>query len=287
MLKKILGPLGIVGAVGLTAGAGLAVWGNRQLTDFRLEEIHIPGPPMTILHISDLHMIPGQQAKIDFVNSLARLQPDLVVNTGDNLSDPRGIPAVTAALAPLFEFPGVFVFGTNDYYEPNMVNPFYYLMGKKREVSHRETRWRDMRAVFVEHGWKDLTNARDGMKINGVNVAFGGVDDPHHDLDEYPGPPLENSDYNIAVLHAPEPRVLDQFAADGYDLALAGHTHGGQICLPGGRTLVTNCGIDPDRAKGLSSHGPMQLHVSPGLGTSKYAPVRLWCPPTATLIISG
>ena len=81
--------------------------------------------------------------------------------------------------------------------------------------------------------------------------------------------------------------MLDQFEADGYQLALCGHTHGGQICLPGGRTIVTNCGIDRDRAKGLSDYGSMKLHVSQGLGTAKFAPVRLWCPPAATLIHMG
>lgn len=284
MLTKTLSTLGAV--TGLV-GAGLATYGYRQLTDFRLHEVHVPGPSLRILHISDLHMIPGQQAKIDFVHSLASLKPDLVVNTGDNLSDPAAIPMVTAALTPLFDVPGVFVFGTNDYYEPNTVNPFYYLAGKRREVSHIETRWRDMRAVFVEHGWKDLTNTRDGLKINGVNVGFGGVDDPHHDLDEYPGPPLPDADFTIALLHAPEPRVLAQFAADGYDLALSGHTHGGQICWPNGQAIVTNCGISPDRASGLSTFGSMHLHVSNGLGTSKFAPIRLFCPPSATLITVG
>ena len=84
---------------------------------------------------------------------------------------------------------------------------------------------------------------------------------------------------------------MDRFVADGFDLLLAGHTHGGQVCLPGYGTLVTNCGIDRDRARGLHQHpsgpGPRQrayLHVSAGLGTSPYAPVRFSCRPEATLL---
>lgn len=267
--------------------AALAAWGYSELTNFQLKEVSVPGPTCTILHISDLHMLPGQKKKIEFVNSLADLRPDLVINTGDNLSDPKGLPGAIQALTPLLQFPGAFCFGTNDYFGPRLVNPFGYLLGRKRKVSTRENDWRSLRSVFVEHGWHDVNNARAAFKLGDLKVSIGGVDDPHHDLDEYPGPPHDGAELKLAVLHAPEPRVLDQFEADGYQLALCGHTHGGQICLPGGRTIVTNCGIDRDRAKGLSDYGSMKLHVSQGLGTAKFAPVRLWCPPAATLIHMG
>ena len=66
--------------------------------------------------------------------------------------------------------------------------------------------------------------------------------------------------------------MLDRFAADGYQLVLAGHTHGGQLCLPFYGALVTNCGLDRSRAKGTSRWGAnMQLHVSAGIGTSPFA----------------
>lgn len=89
----------------------------------------------------------------------------------------------------------------------------------------------------------------------------------------------------LGVTHSPEPRVLDSFAEDGYDLVLAGHTHGGQLRLPGYGALVTNCELDRGRARGASTWGErMHLHVSAGLGTSPYAPVRFACPPEATLL---
>ena len=79
--------------------------------------------------------------------------------------------------------------------------------------------------------------------------------------------------------------MLDRFAADGYQLVMAGHTHGGQLCLPFKGAVVTNCDIDPSRAKGPSRWGAdMQLHVSAGLGTSPYAPYRFCCRPEATLL---
>lgn len=81
---------------------------------------------------------------------------------------------------------------------------------------------------------------------------------------------------------------------DDVDLAMAGHTHGGQLCVPGYGALVTNCDLDAARASGLSRYpgrmsdpaaaDHMFLHVSAGLGTSPYTPVRLACRPEATLL---
>lgn len=291
-MKKIAA----VGAAGIATGVGAAAWGYSQLTDFRLHEYTLsllaPGTigrdeEFRILHISDLHMIPGQEEKIEFVRALAETQPHLVVNTGDNLSDLKAVPSVVRALEPLLRVPGLFVFGTNDYWAPRWSNPLKYLTGAKREPSYVDLPWQSMRAVFLEHGWLDANNRRHEFVAGGLKIAAAGVDDPHHDLDDYPaitGAPNPRADLSLAVLHAPEPRVLSQFAADGYQVALAGHTHGGQVCLPGGRAIVTNSGIDRKRASGLSSFDGMNLHVSNGLGTSKFAPIRIFCPPSATLL---
>jgi uncharacterized protein len=82
--------------------------------------------------------------------------------------------------------------------------------------------------------------------------------------------------------------VLDAIASDGHDLIMAGHTHGGQVCVPYYGALVTNCDLDRARAKGLSRYEAAGheswLHVSAGLGTSPYAPIRFACPPEATLL---
>ena len=282
---------------GLTAaGLGAAAWGYSELTKFELKEYTLPllpkgtlrgKPEFRLLHLSDLHMIPGQETKIAWVSALDALEPDLVVNTGDNLSDQQAVPDTLRALGPLLARPGLFVFGTNDYWAPQPVNPFKYLLGKKREPSYVDLPWRGMRAAFLEHGWRDANQARHEFKVGNVRLAAAGGDDPHHDLDDYSaiaGPPNEDADLSLALLHAPEPRVLEKFAGDGYQLSLSGHTHGGQICLPGSRALVTNCGIDRDRVQGLHDFGPMKMHVSNGLGTSKFAPVRIFCRPSATLL---
>ncbi|APT83865.1 metallophosphoesterase [Corynebacterium aquilae] len=279
------------------AGAATVAWGNRETSQFELHEVTVPvlnpgalpagSQGLRVLHISDLHMIPGQDKKQQWVRDLAQLEPDLVVNTGDNLGDKDAVPLVINALDPLLNRPGVFVFGSNDYFGPRPVNPVGYLLGKKRKVSEEALPWQGMRAAFVERGWEDATHQRVEFRAGGVKIAVAGVDDPHHDLDDYgriQGRPNPDADIAIGLLHSPDPRVLAQFEADGYDLTLSGHTHGGQLCLPGQRAIVTNCGIDQKRASGLHRFGDMWMHVSNGLGTSKYAPVRLFCRPSATLL---
>ncbi|CAB0488832.1 metallophosphoesterase [Corynebacterium diphtheriae] len=292
LLKTLLG----LTAATAATGAATLVWGYRECSNFELKTIDLPilepgilrgNPHFSILHISDLHMVPNQTAKQRWVAQLDKLNPDLVVNTGDNLSDAKAVPAVMQALSPLLKRPGVFVFGTNDYFAPRMVNPFVYLLGKKRTPSRVELPWKGMRAAFIEHGWRDANQQRHEFKVDFLRLAITGVDDPHHDLDNYDdiaGAPNPDADLSIALTHSPEPRVLKKFEQDGYMLSLSGHTHGGQICLPGSRALVTNCGIDRPRVQGLHRFGSMWMHVSNGLGTSKFAPVRIFCKPSATLI---
>jgi uncharacterized protein len=241
-----------------------------------------------VLHISDLHMTPGQRSKQRWVAALDELEPDLVVNTGDNLAHLQAVPAVLRALGPLLRRPGVFVFGSNDYYAPRFKNPARYLFPSEKRVHGQQLPWQDLRAAFVEHGWVDLTHARRTLQVAGRTIQFAGVDDPHLRRDRYEhiaGPADPQADLRVGVTHSPEPRVLDAFAADGYDAVLAGHTHGGQLRLPLYGALVTNCGLDRSRARGTSRWGAHTwLNVSAGLGTSPYAPVRFACPPEASLL---
>ena len=194
--------------------------------------------------------------------------------------------------------PGVFVFGSNDYFEPSLRNPFGYLLPDtgKRHTDVPQLPWPDLRDSFAAAGWADLTNRRDTVKVGDLTFAFAGVDDPHlgYDrLDDVAGPADADADVRLGVAHAPYLRVLDRFAEDGYDAVLAGHTHGGQVCLPGVGALTTNCDLEPARAKGLHRHpadsrpgdpGSSWLHVSAGIGTSPYARIRVACRPEATLL---
>jgi predicted MPP superfamily phosphohydrolase len=254
--------------------------------------------PLRVLHLSDLHMTPGQSRKQEWLRSLADLEPDLVVNTGDNLAHVDALPSVLDSLGPLLDVPGVFVLGSNDYFSPTLRNPLRYLLPDDgtRNVDAPELPWQDLKDSLTKAGWLDLTNRRDSSVVGDLQIAWAGVDDPHLEYDDLAavaGPADRSADLRLGVTHAPYLRVLDQLAADGYDAVFAGHTHGGQVAMPGYGALVTNCDLEPARVKGLHRHpadsspgepGSAWLHVSAGLGTSPYAPIRVACRPEATLL---
>ncbi|MCL2779971.1 MAG: metallophosphoesterase [Actinomycetia bacterium] len=304
-------------AAAAVAGAGAIAYGGliernaftvRRFTAPVLE----PGtPPLRVLHISDLHLMPNQRRKRAWLRSLAELAPDLVVNTGDTLAHPRALPTALRALEPLFAFPGAFVPGNNDYYGPKLKNPVRYFAHRRVRVRGARMPWPALAAALREAGWTDLTDRRVTLLVrsgrasasggasvgvseaqpargDAVRVALAGTDDPHlhrarYELIAGRGEPA--AAVRIGVTHSPEPAILGGFAADWYDLVLAGHTHGGQVRVPFGPAVVTNCGIDVWRARGLHRWDDrMWFHVCAGAGTSPYAPVRIACRPEAALL---
>ncbi|MFB7710473.1 metallophosphoesterase [Streptomyces sp. NPDC056105] len=299
-------PLKVTAGITAAGAAGLIYAAGFEARSFRLRRVTVPVlpagmRPLRVLQVSDIHMVGGQRKKQRWLRSLAGLRPDLVINTGDNLSDPEGVPEVLDALGPLMEFPGAYVFGSNDYYGPRLKNPARYLFEKARgahglngnapAVGVVHNPWEDLRDGFDGAGWLNLTNTRGALKIEGMEIGFTGLDDPHIKRDRYAhvaGGPDSGADFSMGIVHAPYLRALDAFTADGYPLVLAGHTHGGQLCIPFYGALVTNCDLDTDRVKGLSTHEAeghrSYLHVSAGCGANRYTPVRFACPPEATLL---
>jgi predicted MPP superfamily phosphohydrolase len=238
--------------------------------------------------VTDLHLTPGQRSKAAWVRRLATLQPDLVVNTGDNLAHPDAVDHALSALDPLLDLPGVFVMGSNDYYGPVWKNPVRYLLPDSGgRVFGEPLPWRDLRDGFADRGWVDLDNRSSELKVRQHEAHVVGTDDAHLGLDRYEDVnvnPVTPGVLRLGVTHAPYLRVLDAMAEDNMDVVFAGHTHGGQLCLPGIGALVTNCDLPRSQAKGLHQRDDMWLHVSAGLGTSPTAPVRFACPPEATLV---
>lgn len=299
---RITPVLGRLAGVSLLAGAAVASYAAREARQYTLRAHDLrllPAGmrPLRVLHLSDLHLTPDQTRKQEWLRGLWSLDPDLVIDTGDNLAHRASVPYVLDSLGPLLERPGVFVHGSNDYYAPGWRNPLAYLLPDtgKRHTS-RPLPWGDLSAGLAGAGWLDLTNRRSSLTVGETRLAFAGVDDPHlryDDLAAVAGPADAAADVRLGVAHAPYLRVLDQYAGDGYDAIIAGHTHGGQICLPGGRALATNCDLEPARARGLHRHpadsrpgdpGSSWLHVSAGLGTNPYIRFRLACRPEATLL---
>lgn len=300
--------LAFTGALALGAAAwGSLVEKNRFTLRHDVLQILDPGSrPITILHLSDIHMAPWNSAAIAWIRELAATAPDLVVGTGDFLGHPHGLSALTEALLPLAGVPGVVTHGSNDRLAPRFKNPFSYLLGPS-EVGHGPGTPMDfegLKSLYANQlGWSDIDNGAIRLDVKGHTLDFVGVGDAHYGEDalaQLPGivddlresgddrGSTRNSITTIGVTHAPYRRVLDALVTHGAQLIFAGHTHGGQVCLPGGRALTTNSDLPTSQARGLSQwqHAGRSSHlnVSAGLGTSIYAPIRLFCPPEAVLV---
>jgi predicted MPP superfamily phosphohydrolase len=305
------GAIGI--ALGLVAGGTLA-WGTlveRRMFTLRSQQARVESlgrASLRILHLSDMHTAPWQRDKSSWVRTLRDLSPDLIIATGDFLGHPDALPRVKEALEVFAGVPGAFVFGSNDYFVSRPKNPFVYFAGPSR-ITKKPARLNTdaLRAFLVNDlGWHDINNGAIRLTVAGVSVDLVGVDDPHirydrcdealaqlDDLRDADAPnsgtvARESAIITIGVTHAPYRRILDQFTANGADIIVAGHTHGGQVCVPGVGALVTNCDIPRKQASGFSTwqaggHVSL-LNVSAGLGTSIYAPIRFACPPEASVI---
>ncbi|WOQ70241.1 metallophosphoesterase family protein [Microbacterium limosum] len=305
--RRPKGPRALVALGALAASA--AVWGigvERHLYTVRRATLAVLPPgatPLRVLHLSDVHMAPWQSRKQAWIAHLASLRPDLIVNTGDNLGHPDALRGIRAAFAGFRGIPGVYVHGSNDLFAPQPRNPMRYFLGPSRrriEVDELDTDTMDR--FFTETlGWSGLNNASARLEVAGVRIDAFGVDDAHHDLDRLdlvpqlasglaaPGrEPSAPAALTIGVTHAPYRRVLDAFTDAGADAIFAGHTHGGQVRVPGLGALVANCDLPLDQVRGLSTWQRggrrVPLHVSAGLGHSIYAPVRFACPPETTLL---
>ena len=298
--RSALTALGAVGAI----GAGAAIWGigiERYLFTIRVHELPIlpaGSTPIRVLHLSDAHMAPWQRRKQGWIAALASLEPDLVVNTGDNLGHADGLQGLRRAFDPLRGIPGVFVHGSNDHAAPSPRNPLRYFTGPSHvKVSAEPLDTTALDGYLTDElGWLNLNNAVGSLDVRGRRIDAFGVSDAHRGwdrLDALPDPlaELRGDDaaaVTVGVTHAPYRRVLDTFTDLGADAIFAGHTHGGQVRVPGFGALVANCDIPLRQARGLSTWNhrgrTIPLNVSAGLGHSIYAPVRFACRPEASLL---
>jgi predicted MPP superfamily phosphohydrolase len=261
---------------------------------------------ITVLHLADLHMAPWQRRKQEWIASLALLEPDLIVNTGDNLGHVDGLDGVRRALDAFRGVPGLFVHGSNDYFGPQAKNPFnYFRSPSARPDKAASLDTKSLEAYFENTlGWWSLNNAARAIELRGSRLEFFGVNDAHRGWDRLDRLPViveemrENVGWQddrtgpepvtIGLTHAPYRRVLDSFVTQGADVIFAGHTHGGQVRIPGVPALVTNCDIPREKAQGLSvwhhARRAALLNVSAGIGTSIYAPFRFACAPEAVIV---
>lgn len=297
--------------------AGVTAWSTLiepQLFTIRRHTLPVlprGNTPVRVLQLSDLHLAPFHHRKISWVRSLAQLRPDLVVLTGDLMGHRNARGPLRHALQPFADagIPGVFVHGSNDYYAPLVKNPLKYL----REPSRKSTRTPDLNnagltADLENLGLYNLNNSAQRLTVRGTPLEFFGLNDPHIQYDQphlmretlnelrngetfdrrSPATKPANAHTRIGVVHAPYQAALSTLLDCGAQLLIAGHTHGGQVRLPGVGALTANCDLPTAQARGLSvwyhAHDAAYLNVSAGLGASIYAPIRFACRPEASLL---
>jgi uncharacterized protein len=280
-----------IALAGGTAAAYAAF--ERRAYRVRNHRLTVPAsaPPVSVLHISDVHLSGKDRALRRWLESLpGRLgpAPDLVLATGDLIDDDSGIDPLVEGLARLPSRLGkFFVFGSHDYFQSTP-------RGALLSLAHRYSGSREPHAVkrvdnarlvsqLEAGGWTGLNNNSVHIDDGGKRIQVSGVDDPflnkHTTAHIRRGP---EDDLAIGLVHAPD--IVSEWILAGFDLVVAGHTHGGQIRMPAVGALVTNCSLPAALAGGAHQVGNGWLHVSPGLGTSKFSPFRFLCPPEVTLL---
>jgi uncharacterized protein len=273
----------------LVLGVCCVLWGifverrRYRLVRHRLDILPATAAgPLTVLHLSDLHFVRRDAGKAAFLATLPAA--DVTVVTGDFLAEPEAVETTVAAVhAVRGRLASWFVLGSNDYFVPRPLNYLAYFRGKRKPRRAERGRAADLVSQLRADGWDDLTNVRRDVDVNGLPIELLGLDDAHiawHDLRVAPRRSPDR--FGFAVMHSPD--SAPETAALGYDLVVAGHTHGGQVCLPGVGALVTNCSLPARLVSGMIRVGDAVVSVSPGLGTSKFAPFRFFCRPEATLL---
>jgi predicted MPP superfamily phosphohydrolase len=276
---------------GVAALAWATLWERHW---FALRHAAVPalGPTpgmLRVLHLSDLHLLPGQDRKLAFVRSCLAASPDLVVLTGDVLGHPDVIDDAAAALTLPDGVPGLLVLGSNDFFGPTLKNPLRYFAGPSQVHRGRRLDTCALVRALRAAGWTLMDNRREQVATAAGTVDVAGLGDPHMRRDRASTVDWTRPDAAMALrlglVHAPYLRALDRFDRSGFDIVLAGHTHGGQVRVPWIGPLVVNCDLPLSQARGLSRHGVgLWLHVSAGLGHSQFAPLRFACRPEATLL---
>ncbi|OUM93142.1 MAG: hypothetical protein BAA04_13400 [Firmicutes bacterium ZCTH02-B6] len=260
------------GAAGV-AYLALRAWAEANTLSVTRVEIPIHGLPpdldgLTIIQLSDLHLRGYGPFEQDLVRTVRSLPAPILVITGDFLGDPNAAGALIPLLMEIGRDRAVYgVLGNHDH--GRRVNT--------QALVHDLTR----------AGVRVLINSGDAIRHRGHRIRIAGVDDPHTGRDNLNEalahvPPSAGDAREPLILLAHSPDVLETASQAGVDLVLAGHTHGGQICLPGGRPLWTNTRRGRFGA-GLFGRGRTQMFVSRGIGTSSVRG-RLFCPPEVAVV---
>lgn len=253
---------GVLRAVGLY-GRGLRNAERVRLVLNRIESARLPRSfnGFRILHLSDLHADMSAGAMERTIEIVAGLEYDVAVITGDFRGKTFGPfdAAVRGAHAVVAKLTG----------------PVYGVLGNHDTVR--------MTPALEDSGVRMLMNECVAIERGGARIHLAGIDDAHFyrvDNIEKAASEAPEGDFSLLLSHTPE--IYRQAAHAGFDVLLAGHTHGGQICLPGGVPITLDSNLPRAFGSGAWRYREMIGYTSPGTGSS-VEPVRFNCPPEVTL----
>jgi uncharacterized protein len=263
-------------AVKAAMGLGLRAIGlwRRGLANgldirYRILELSLPRLPREfegyrILQVSDPHFDAAPGLGDSIVHAVAGAEVDLCVLTGDFRGAERGAFTQTEILEPLAALCRTV----------RAADGILAILGN-HDVA-------DMVAPFERLGLRVLINQAHHVRRGRESVAITGLDDVHRYYTPAANAALSAHDprtCGIVLAHSPE--MAGEAAAAGHALYLCGHCHGGQVCLPGGRPLITHLSRHRNLYGGLWRHGDMTGYTSHGAGLSN-PPVRFNCPGEVT-----
>ena len=290
---KLVGILSLSGlGLGL-AGLALYLYGTRVETrKYRLETLKLRTRSRTaaggrrhdlrILHLSDLHLSGSDDHKVEFIRSITDDDYDMVVLTGDVFEFEHGIKYGEHLLSRKPRLGAYAVFGNHDYYDYSILNKTLGRVIKKLRHPARKKDVTPHARSLRQGGFTVLVN--ESVHLTDEDIYIVGIDYPGIARDELMGlmemaPPQS---LRLGLFHLP--RKLEMLADAGFHMAFGGHTHGGQIRLPGFGALVTDSELARHEASGVLCRGETTIHISRGLGADPRSNIRLFCPPAATVI---
>lgn len=255
-LRAVLGGLGLY-----RRGRKNALDITLRRNEFIAADLPAAFDGFRILHLSDLHIDVSRQLQSVLHERMEGLEFDLGVITGDlrfaTYGDARPALAAMQRLRPLLGSRALLVLGNHD-----------------------SLRWVP---VLEDFGYEVLVNEFTQVSVNGDILYIGGVDDAgYFGASDLAAAGAAIPDQACALLLSHSPEIVADSRLEKFDFVLCGHSHGGQINLPGGWPLVTNTRCHRRYCKGRWRHGPVQGYTSSGVGTS-LLDVRFNCPPEITL----
>jgi predicted MPP superfamily phosphohydrolase len=239
---------------------------NAAKVDIRHNRIEAPNLPQafdgfTIVQLSDLHVEMSEAALERVINLLREARYDVCVLTGDYRGRTCG-PYDTTLAGMAHVRAGV-------------KGPIYGVLGNHDTIR--------MVPGLEAMGIRMLLNESDVIVRGGQRLHLGGIDDAHFygmDNIEKAAAAIPHDEFSILISHTPE--VYRQAAHADFNLLLSGHTHGGQICLPGGFPITLDSVLPRTMGSGAWKYNDMIGYTSVGAGSS-VVPVRFNCPPEITL----